>query len=160
MGDSAVNATDSLDSSDDDSYNYGATEDSSDDSEDDDSNLDLYSVTQTTEDSVDEESTESYDDSADNVEDDENMFLDQINPDNASRGDLMVSLSPLTIANLWAVTGLLLLVNITFCLYRVCADQSKQRYYSESDHNESDVIDPDLEANSYWDEAFRPRTLY
>merc|ERR1712032_1447279 len=58
-------------------------------------------------------------------------------------GELMVSLSPATIANLWAVTGLLLLINITFCLYKVCRSDSKQRYFSESDHYESQV--PDIE---------------
>merc|ERR1719499_878849 len=55
-------------------------------------------------------------------------LLDKFHPQSVSNGDngeLMVSLSPSTIANLWAVTGLLLLVNITFCLYRVCKQESK-----------------------------------
>lgn len=68
--------------------------------------------------------------------------MDRFHPQSVANGDngeLMVSLSPSTIANLWAVTGLLLLVNITFCLYRVCRADSKTRYFSESDHYESQI---------------------
>merc|ERR1712241_280086 len=71
--------------------------------------------------------------------------LERLQPESVQReghsGELMVSLSPSTMANIWAVAGLLLLVNIAFCLYKVCRTKSKTRYFSESDHYESQAAD-------------------
>ena len=54
-------------------------------------------------------------------------------------GELMMSLSPSSLANLWAMFGLILAVNIIFCVYRVCTSPSK--YISESDHYASETME-------------------
>ena len=58
--------------------------------------------------------------------------------------ELMMSLNSSTLAHLWAMVGLILLVNISFCLYRVCQVDSKVRYVSDSDHYDPPVPE-DLE---------------
>merc|ERR1719249_164471 len=118
-------------------------------------------VTESQSDSDDAESTQS---TTSTVDDDMNMnmnefegddhadLLDEFQPQsvpNEDDGELVMSLSESTIAHLWAVTGLVLLVNITFCLYRMWRSAMKQRRFSESDHYESEpepeTLDPDLE---------------
>ena len=54
-------------------------------------------------------------------------------------GAKTMSLSPSSLAHLWAMVGLLVSVNIVFCLYRVCRSESKTRYISESDHVADDL---------------------
>merc|ERR1719242_881191 len=46
-------------------------------------------------------------------------------------GEMVLRLSPETLVHLWAVIGLFLVVNATFCLYKVCLSGSKRRFEAD-----------------------------
>merc|ERR1712184_206161 len=53
----------------------------------------------------------------------EGTLVDQLQSDSApleNGGEMVLSMSPETVMHFWAVIGLFLAVNVTFCLYKVC----------------------------------------
>ena len=69
-------------------------------------------------------------------------------------GEMVLSMSLETVLHLWAMIGLFLVVNVTFCLYKVCrSNGAKQRFQEDI---EAQLRGRFCGSNSWTDIGFPP----